>query len=191
MPETVALHSIGHSNHDFERFLALLRRHGIDMVADVRSRPYSRHVPHFSKDQLARRLANEGLGYGSFGHQLGGKPPRDDPAPARRSYAERATDPQFLGGIERLLAGAAARRVAMLCRERDPLDCHRFHLIGRHLRERVVLRHVLPDGRLEDHTETERRLLAREGEGALPLFASQDDAAALRRAYDTAWAQFR
>ena len=191
MAEPIGLHSVGHSNHTIEHFVALLRRQGIEMVADVRSRPYSRHVPHFSKHQLARRLAEEGLGYAYLGQKLGGKPPRDDPATARRSFAERAANPLFQSGIDRLLDEAAAQRVAMVCRERDPLDCHRFHLIGRHLRQRIAIRHILPDGLLEDHALTERRLLAREGEGALPLFAGQADETALARAYDAAWARFR
>ena len=54
------LFTIGHSNHPIERFLALLRRHGVEAVADVRSRPYSRFVPHFGKERLARFLAEEG-----------------------------------------------------------------------------------------------------------------------------------
>jgi uncharacterized protein (DUF488 family) len=185
------LFSIGHSNHDFGRLLALLRPYGIEVVADVRSRPHSRHVPHFSKDQLAKRLADEGLAYAYLGRELGGKPPRDDPAPVRRSFAERAAEPAFQQGIAHLLEQAGERSVAMLCRERDPLDCHRFHLIGRHLRGRVVIRHILPDGQFEDHAGTEQRLLAREGEGALPLFAGEGDEAAILRAYDAAWARFR
>lgn len=185
------LHSLGHSNHAFEHFLALLRQHGIEVVADVRSRPFSRHVPHFSKDQLARRLATEGLGYAYLGRELGGKPPRGEPAPVPRSFAERTAEPAFRDGIKRLLDEAAGRRVAMVCRERDPLDCHRFHLIGRHLRGQVAIRHILPDGRLEDHALTEQRLLAREGEGALPLFAGEEGESAIQRAYDAAWARFR
>lgn len=183
--------SIGHSNHPFERLLALLRRHDIDLVADVRARPFSRHVPHFSKDRLARLLADEGLRYAYLGRELGGMPPRDALAPAPRTFAERAAAPAFEQGLARLLELAATQRTAMLCRERDPLDCHRFHLIGRALRDRAPMQHILPGGDLEAHAATERRLLARAGEGALPLFADQADDAAIVRAYDAAWARFR
>ena len=37
--------TIGHSNHPIERFLGLLREHGITTVADVRSTPASRFNP--------------------------------------------------------------------------------------------------------------------------------------------------
>ncbi len=62
-PAVAELYTVGHSNHAIEHFLALLRRHGVETVADVRSRPYSRFVPHFGKERLARVLEDAGLGY--------------------------------------------------------------------------------------------------------------------------------
>ena len=86
-----ALFTIGHSNHPVERFPELLRRHEIAAVADVRSRPYSRFVPHFSKERLHRILEEEGIGYLYLGRELGGKPPRGEaPAP---DYASRIGQP--------------------------------------------------------------------------------------------------
>ncbi len=141
------LFSIGHSNHPIEFFLGLLGRHGVEVVADVRSRPYSRFVPHFSKERLARRLQEAGVGYLYLGTELGGKPLRGEAPSAAPDYASRVAEPGFREGIERLLKAAAERRAAMLCRERDPLDCHRLHLIARHVRPRVAdILHILPDG---------------------------------------------
>ncbi len=130
------LFTIGHSNHSIEHFLALLRRHGVEAVADVRSRPYSRFVPHFAKERLARILADAGVGYLFLGQELGGKPVRDDPPQARLDYQARIREPSFQRGIETLLHAVAERRVALLCRERDPLECHRLHLICRYSRPR-------------------------------------------------------
>lgn len=128
------LFTIGHSNHSIEHFLALLRRHGVEAIADVRSRPYSRFVPHFGKERLARLLEAEGLGYVFLGRELGGKPLHGDPPQARLDYAARTREPSFRRGIETLLDVLAERHVALMCRERDPLDCHRLHLICRHVR---------------------------------------------------------
>jgi len=49
------IHTIGHSNHTVENLFALSRKHAIEVV-DVRSQPYSRHVPHFNREALARVL---------------------------------------------------------------------------------------------------------------------------------------
>jgi uncharacterized protein (DUF488 family) len=169
------LFTVGHSNHPIEHFLALLRRHGVEAVADVRSRPYSRFVPHFGKERLARILADEGVGYLFLGQELGGKPVRDDPPQTRLDYRTRIHEPSFARGIETLLHAAAERRVALLCRERDPLDCHRLHLICRYLEPLALdIRHILPDGELEAQTATKRRLLERLGARQLGLFDSAE-----------------
>ncbi len=189
------LFTIGHSNHAVEHFLALLRRHGVEAVADVRSRPYSRFVPHFGRERLARILADEGLGYLFLGRELGGKPARDDPPQARLDYQTRIREPSFERGIETLLGALAEQPVALMCRERDPLDCHRLHLICRYLRPMALdIRHILPDGEVERHGTTERRLLERAGTAELPLFqdvpGSQRETA-LTGAYDAWWQRAR
>jgi uncharacterized protein (DUF488 family) len=183
------LFTIGHSNHPAEHFLALLARHGVETVADVRSRPYSRFAPQYRKGTLANILARAGIGYLFLGEELGGKPPRGDVAAARLDYATRIREPAFQDGIAQLLAAAEEARVALLCRERDPLDCHRLHLICRYLAPRDLdIRHILPDGGIEPQAETERRLLAR---ADTPLLAPAADSDALQREYDRWWHQSR
>ena len=187
---TPDLWTIGHSNHPIEHVLDLLCRHGIEAVVDVRSRPYSRFAPQYRKDRLERSMPDAGIAYLHLGNELGGKPVRDDEPKAGLDYRSRIVRPDFRRSIERLLALAGERRTALMCRERDPLDCHRTHLICRHLRRRVgAIRHILPDGRLEAHSATEQRLLERVGVDPLPLFdgapATNEDA--LERAYDRFW----
>jgi uncharacterized protein (DUF488 family) len=190
-PRGAQLHTVGHSNHSIEQFLALLQRPGIEVVADVRSRPYSRFVPHFGKERLARLLEHAGIGYLLLGRELGGKPPRDAaPAPAL-TYQARVAQPEFRQAIDRLLRSVATSRVALLCRERDPLDCHRFHLVCRYLRPfELDIRHILPGGEVETQSMTERRLLEGAGALELPLFQGLPQPGseqALARAYDEWW----
>jgi uncharacterized protein (DUF488 family) len=186
MPE---LFTIGHSNHPIELFLEVLGRQGIQSVADVRSRPYSRFVPHFSKGSLERLLRAQGIGYLYFGLELGGKPVRGEASSGAADYTSRVAEPGFRAGIERLLAAASEQRTALLCRERDPLDCHRFHLICRYVTPLGPdIRHILPSGALEPQDAAERRLLERAEAAALPLFESDD---ALERAYDSWWQKAR
>jgi uncharacterized protein (DUF488 family) len=179
--------TIGHSNHPSADFLALLARHRVEQVADVRSVPYSRFVPQYRKETLAALLTEAGIGYLFLGEELGGKPRRGDVAAARQSYAARIREPAFQAGIAQLLAVVREARVALLCRERDPLDCHRLHLICRHLApEGLEIGHILPDGTIEPQGETERRLLAWGAGRQLRLFDG-GEGAALERAYDAWW----
>jgi uncharacterized protein (DUF488 family) len=186
----IELFTIGHSNHPIQRFLELLRRHGIGAVADVRSRPYSRFVPHFSKERLQRILEEEGIGYLYLGRELGGKPPRGESPSSTPDYVSRIGQPEFRAGIERLLEAAGQRRTALMCRERDPLECHRLHLICRYAKPLVgPVHHVMPNGAVEPQAATERRLLERGGAVELPLFGDDDDA--LARVYNRWWQKGR
>lgn len=165
------LYTIGHSNHSLETFLALLKRHGIEAVADVRTYPRSRYNPHFSREALAEALAERGVRYVFLGAELGGRPV--DPAcydeTGRARYDLIAETAPFRDGMRRLIAEANARRVAAMCSEKEPLKCHRALLIAHALTtERDVdpddVGHVRADGTLETHTQAMARLPGRQGD---------------------------
>ena len=178
------LFSIGHSNIPADRFVALLHDAGVDAVADVRSSPYSRFFPWFSRKPLEKRLAAEGIGYLAYGEALGGRPRgqslyRDGVA----DYDAMARTTEFQDGLAGLRSDAGSRRVCLMCAEREPLDCHRCLLVGRALTERgFALGHILADGTIEPHAATQERLLARAG-GADDLFGAR--AEQLAAAYRT------
>ena len=126
--------TIGHSNHPIEHFLALLQGAGVTAVADVRSAPHSRHVPQFNHDALKAALREAGIAHVYLGKELGGRPQnkqqyRDGVA----DYEKIAATEAFQAGLRRVLDGAATHRVALMCAEQYPLDCHRCLLVGRAL----------------------------------------------------------
>jgi uncharacterized protein (DUF488 family) len=180
---SAVVHTIGHSNHPIAVFLALLRRHGIAVVADVRSRPSSRFCPQFNRASLAASLAAAGLGYEFLGGELGGR--SADPAhlrDGRTDYGLVASGAPFRQGLDRVRQLAAGTAVALMCAEREPLDCHRTLLVGVRLRgPDLALVHILPDGSAEPHEATERRLLARHRLDGPDLF--RDEGWRLAEAY--------
>ncbi len=169
--------TIGHSAHALEFFLELLRRHEISAVADVRSAPYSRHCPHFSKDALGKGLAAAGVKYVFLGRELGGRP--DDPScyeNRRIRYSRLAGRPAFRAGIERLKEGALEHRIAIMCAEREPLECHRTILVSPALQEEgLSVEHIHADGRLESHSKAMDRLIDSLGLPRDDLFRSRDE----------------
>lgn len=172
--------TIGHSSHPIETFLRLLRRHEISALADVRSTPYSRRHPQFGRETLQAQLRAAGIAYVFLGAELGGKRPG-------AGLADIAGTAEFRAGLARLREGARRHRVAFMCAEREPLDCHRTLLVARHLRAPdLAIAHILADGTLEPHETTERRLVGRMGTAPLPLMAGDPDAwrQAVERAYD-------
>ncbi len=168
--------SIGHSNHDYEAFLALLRSAGIGTIADVRSVPYSRRVPHFNLQRLSGQLERDGIGYCYVRQELGGRP--NDPElfrDGRADYERMAARPSFAHGLMLLLSHAPSR-TAMLCSERDPLDCHRCLLVGRALWQRSVpVAHILVSGETLSQQRIEQRLLDELDAGEPDLFTSPEE----------------
>ena len=157
------IYTIGHSNHEPELLLRLLRRHEITAIADVRSQPYSRRFPHYSRETLKSWLRANGIAYVFLGRELGGRSSDPDHfgAEGRIDYDRLAAGESFRQGIERLRQGMANYRIALLCAEREPLDCHRGLLIAPRLQqEGIEVAHILADSGLEPHRQTERRLLA-------------------------------
>ena len=173
--------TVGHSNHPLNLFLDLLARNRIDTLADVRSAPYSRFNPHFNRKALAAALEARGIRYAYYGRELGGRP--EDPAcyvNGRVSYERVARTDRFRDGLGRLIDGTTDRRIAIMCAEKEPLDCHRTLLVGHALAGRgVEVRHILADGGLEAHGDTMDRLLARHGMNpGGDLLASREDSIA-------------
>jgi uncharacterized protein (DUF488 family) len=171
----ITVFTIGHSNYPRERFLGLLRDAGIEAVADVRSKPYSRRDPHFSRPALTKTLEAAGIRYIFLGEELGGQP--DDPGLQRDGapdYERMAATDAFQRGLDRVVESAAHQRLAIMCAEREPLECHRFLLVSRHLALRGArIAHILGDGSIEEQDRTLQRLLTVTRLGAGELFASE------------------
>jgi Protein of unknown function, DUF488 len=149
MQSSPVIWTIGHSNHTFERFFELLKRERVEVVVDVRSYPYSRFAPQFNREELGAALRRAGTRYLFLGEELGGRPSReehyDEDGHAR--YDRMAEQPGFRMAVQRLLSGAREHRVALLCSEGQPQDCHRRLLVGKVLTDHgVALRHILPNG---------------------------------------------
>src|ERR1700694_5798030 len=139
-----------------DHFLDLLRYHQVDVVADTRSRPYSRYSPQYDMSELKRALVENGFRYIFLGQELGGRPDGKEfyDADGHVLYGRVAESPAFLEGITRLESGMRDACVALLCSEENPAGCHRRLLVGRVLGKRgLAVDHILGDGRLQSDEE--------------------------------------
>jgi uncharacterized protein (DUF488 family) len=148
--------TIGHSNHSIETFLQLLAEHHIDVLIDPRSSPYSKYSPQFNHDNLKLAVANAGRKYYFLGRELGGKPKDSSfyDASGHVLYWKIAESPQFEEAIQKVLRGIASYKVALMCGEEDPSNCHRRLLIARVLLDRgVEVLHIRGDSSIQTETE--------------------------------------
>jgi uncharacterized protein (DUF488 family) len=158
-PNKPRIFTIGHSNHDEQTFVELLKQHRIDVVADVRSQPYSKYATHFNTDQIKLTLAGNDVRYVFLGQHLGGRASGAEfyDAEGYVLYDRVAASEPFLQGIERLEKGIREYRVAILCSEENPAECHRNLLVGRVLAGRGVEPwHIRGDGRLQSQADVDR-----------------------------------
>ena len=151
--------TIGHSTHPIETFLALLARHRIAMLADVRSFPSSRRWPQFNQAEIQASVEAAGIAY-RWMKALGGRRHSTRPDshhlawehPAFRSYADYADTNEFAAGLDALLEAAIISRTAIMCSEGLWWRCHR-RIISDHLTVRGwEVRHIMPDGKLAAHS---------------------------------------
>ena len=169
--------TVGHSTHTIKALVALVQSHSVTAVADVRSAPYSRFNPQFNREELTKELKASGIRYVFLGRELGAR--SEDPAcyeNGRVQYRRLAGTEIFKRGIERLLRGAKEYRIALMCAEKEPLECHRTLLVARVLAARgVAVQHILEDGSLELHEAAMERLLHVIGLAHEELFRSKED----------------
>ena len=161
------IYTIGHSTHEIRNCISLLKRHRINAVADVRSVPYSRHYPQFNRENLIDSLRVHGIEYVFLGKELGAR--TDNPEcyeNGRVKYRLLAGTKLFREGIEWIRKDSKHRKIALMCAEKDPLDCHRTILVARELvKVGLDIAHILADGRVERHDVAMKRLLEQLGMG--------------------------
>ena len=155
------IYTIGHSNHDLQTFLNLLKQHEIQAIADVRSHPYCKYTPHFTKKNIQTELVNAKFKYVFLGEQLGARPTNPNCyRQGKVSFDELLKTEAFQTGIQRLLKGIKSYKVSLMCAEHDPISCHRSILICQHLSNlKVDIYHIKKDGSLESQSDLEQRLL--------------------------------
>jgi uncharacterized protein (DUF488 family) len=164
-----SLFTIGYGARTLEEFLAALKASHIEYLIDVRTAPYSKFKPEFSKDLLQHHVERAGIHYVFMGDALGGQP--KDPAchtDGKVDYDKVRAQPFFQSGIERLRkAFELERRVALMCSEGRPEQCHRSKLIGEALAAAgVPVCHIDEDGGLLTQAQVINRLT----KGQMDLF---------------------
>jgi uncharacterized protein (DUF488 family) len=165
----IPIYTIGYGNRSIDELIGLLRQYEIRYLVDIRSQPYSRFHPDFSKAALEGKLKQQNLRYIFLGEKLGGRP-RDASCylNGKVDYALLREKPFYQQGIQQLRA--AWQRdfpIAIMCSEQKPQECHRSKLIGNSLREQgIEVAHIDEAGRIKSQTQVDELLLG----GQLSLF---------------------
>ena len=170
LQDPIPIYTIGYGSRSIEQFIKVLQQHEIAYLIDVRSTPYSRYKPEFSKEALAAELQRHGIRYVFMGDTLGGHP--DDEtcydAEGQVDYEKVKDTESYQIGIERLQTAFAQQQcVALMCSEGKPEQCHRSKLIGASLDEQdIFLIHIDEN----NEQQTQDNIIDRLTGGQLRLF---------------------
>ena len=145
---------IGHSTRAEDEFIALLKKHGIEAVADVRRSPSSKKFPHFSRDNLEKSLEKSSIEHLWLGEELGGF--------RKGGYEQWMRTQEFASGISELISTATRKRTVFMCAEADYSRCHRKHIID----------HLEHKGWTVHHISSKAK--PRPSSLTLPLFSDKD-----------------
>jgi len=156
-----SVYTIGHSTHTIERFIDLLKEHGVTALADVRSSPFSRFNPQFNQSELKVALRKNGIQYVFLGQELGAR--SGNPTcykDGKVQFDRLAKTEMFQCGLDRIAEGSKNYRISLMCAEKDPIECHRTILVSRRLKENgFAVIHILSNGQTESHEALEERLI--------------------------------
>lgn len=125
-----AIFSIGHGNRTLQDILHILEEFNIELLVDIRSKPFSRWNPQVNRTRLYEKLGDR---YLWLGKELGGL------------SGERP--PGYKTGLQKLIELSKTKNICIMCSELDPAKCHREKWIARDLAAMgVKVYHILPNG---------------------------------------------
>lgn len=168
--------TIGYGNMGIKDFIERIKKFRVNCIVDVRTRPYSKYNISFNKEELRDRLADEGISYFWFGNKIGGNYDKikfcDEQGVV--DYEKVAESQKFIDGLKEFEKMIQRYNICIMCSKGEPLNCHRFLLISRKLRQYNIC-HIMPNGSIIKNSELEQKLFSKYGRfNQLSLFEEEN-----------------
>lgn len=155
--------TVGHSQHKVDYFIEMLETYNVNYLIDVRSMPFSQYATNYNKDILNDSLISHNINYVFMGEYFGARPNNYN-LYSKKGYLDfdmMKRSKMFLTGVDNVLKGIEqGNRIALMCTEKDPIECHRTILVGNAFYERgIEVEHILANNTLQNHNELNSRLV--------------------------------
>ncbi|MGB4774809.1 MAG: DUF488 domain-containing protein [Daejeonella sp.] len=157
------IYTVGHSTHQIDYFLELLRDYGITCLIDVRSVAASSYNPQFNKESLTNFLKRNGIQYLHFAEEFGAR--HNDPDlldnEGKVDFEKVRKSWTFKNGVERIWQGIdKGFTISLMCSESEPFDCHRFSMVSIALdKDGFNVNHIMKDKTLKSNADLENQLI--------------------------------
>jgi len=157
------IYTVGHSTHQLDFFLELIKVVGVNCIVDVRSVPASAYNPQYNQDSLKKFLKKNHINYLHFADEFGARQTAHDllDSEGKLDFEKVRKTKSFNYGLERVWQGIdKGFRIALMCSESEPLDCHRFSMVSIGLEnDGFEVKHILKDKSIKTNQELEKELL--------------------------------
>lgn len=157
------LYTIGHSQHPFDFFIQLLKAYNVNYILDVRSTPYSKYAEAYNRNKVEKRLQRHEIRYWFMGNFFGARPSKRElySKDGYLDFEKVMKSEQFQKGMDSVFKGLnLGNNIALMCTEKDPMDCHRAIMVARAFSlEGMDVKHILQDGQIQTQQELDERLL--------------------------------
>lgn len=156
------LYTIGHSQHPIQKFISLLKQHNVNFVIDVRSIPYSKYASMYDRENIRNELKSANISYSFMGKYFGAR--QDDKSLyAKEGYLDFKKVVKwdtFKKGMDNVIRGMETNRIALMCLEKNPIDCHRALLVANAFYHKgYSVKHILENGEIVTHQELNEELI--------------------------------
>jgi len=125
------LFTIGYSPFfEIEPFVQILKKNKIQFLIDVRTFPYSKTFPIYDYENLNKRLKEENIEHTFLGNYIGGLTVKNKVREGISELKDLLNVEKFKDGMNQLYKISKKYKTAIMCAEKDPMDCHRFLAVG-------------------------------------------------------------
>lgn len=157
------IYTIGYAGFPIDKFVEELKNNSINAVIDVRSSAFSQYYSDYNKNNLELRLKKEGIYYRNYAKEFGARQ-NDEEYYADEGYldfSKFSKSEQYLEGIKKLCTSMGkGYTFALMCAEKNPIDCHRTVLVARTFFEKgYKVVHLCPEGKTILQEEINLQLL--------------------------------
>lgn len=156
------VYTIGYSGFKLKDFIDTIHENEINLVVDVRSKPYSQYYSDFNKENMEKVLTNEHVFYRNYATEFGAR--QTNSLFHKRGYMDFELFSQsdsFLDGFDKIEKNIEKGFTPVLmCAEKDPFNCHRAILVSRaFFLSGYQIKHIMPNRMTITQVELESRLL--------------------------------
>lgn len=156
------IYTIGYSGFEINDFINMLQTNNINSLIDVRSSPYSKIYTDYNREELQKRLKENGIVYRNYIKEFGARQKEIKYYPnGYLDFSLFTKSEAFQSGMDKISkAIPMGFSFVLMCSEKDPITCHRSIMIAREFhRNGFAVKHILSDGRISSQEEIERRLV--------------------------------